>query len=284
MVTVVWTEEEDIVLCELWVEALSHHMPGRRTSGAFLRTIRQHFCVHKGEITRMVDVLSSRFWVICLDCERFKTIHTAVKHECGDLWENGIIQVALINFRHEHHRDFKLVSAFAYPWWKEKIINSELKRKDGLCPLTPEETALTLRALDIDSNIQIYIAAGEIYGGERRMSALANAFPKLLESDIFVPTYYGNMAKVVEGHRRYLGFKKTILLNRRLLVEQIDKYTSGLLTWDDFSSVVKDAHAARMGSPKRRVVIPNKPKEEDYFYANPEECLQQVETQPMSIL
>ncbi|KAJ0786078.1 putative GDP-fucose protein O-fucosyltransferase [Helianthus annuus] len=38
---------------------------------------------------------------------------------------------------------------FAYPWWKEKIINSDLKKKNGLCPLTPEETALTLRALDI---------------------------------------------------------------------------------------------------------------------------------------
>ena len=64
--------------------------------------------------------------------------------------------------------------------WKEKIINSDLKRKDGLCPLTPEETALTLKALDIDQNIQIYIAAGEIYGGERRMASLAKEYPKLV--------------------------------------------------------------------------------------------------------
>lgn len=69
---------------------------------------------------------------------------------------------------------------YAYPWWKEKIINSDLKRKDGLCPLTPEETALALRALDIDPSIQIYIAAGEIYGGDRRMASLASAYPKLV--------------------------------------------------------------------------------------------------------
>lgn len=69
---------------------------------------------------------------------------------------------------------------YAYPWWKEKIINSDLKRKDGLCPLTPEETALALRALDIDRDMQIYIAAGEIYGGERRMASLAAAYPKLV--------------------------------------------------------------------------------------------------------
>jgi hypothetical protein len=193
---------------------------------------------------------------------------------------------------------------YAYPWWKEKIINSDLKRKDGLCPLTPEETALTLRALDIDSNIQIYIAAGEIYGGERRMASLAAAYPKLvrketllepsdlqyfqnhssqmaaldylvsLESDIFVPTYDGNMAKVVEGHRRYLGFKKTILLDRKLLVDLIDQYTNGSLNWPEFSSAVKEIHEERMGNPTRRVVIPDRPKEEDYFYANPEECLQ----------
>lgn len=73
-----------------------------------------------------------------------------------------------------------LLCRYAYPWWKEKIINSDLKRKDGLCPLTPEETALTLRALGIDQNTQIYIAAGEIYGGERRMAALAESYPRLV--------------------------------------------------------------------------------------------------------
>lgn len=46
--------------------------------------------------------------------------------------------------------------------------------------MTPEETALTLKALDIDRNMQIYVAAGEIYGGERRMATLARSYPKLV--------------------------------------------------------------------------------------------------------
>ncbi|KAL1291661.1 hypothetical protein HN51_060199 [Arachis hypogaea] len=193
---------------------------------------------------------------------------------------------------------------YAYPWWKEKVINSELKRQDGLCPLTPEEIALILTALGIDQTYQVYIAAGEIYGGRRRMQNLLSAFPNVvrketllepsdlmyfqnhssqmaaldylvsLESDIFIPTYDGNMAKVVEGHRRFLGFKKTIQLDRKILVRLIDQYNNGSLSWDEFSDVVKKVHANRMGSQKRRVVIPERPKEEDYFYSNPQECLQ----------
>ncbi|KAJ6429470.1 hypothetical protein OIU84_020983 [Salix udensis] len=191
---------------------------------------------------------------------------------------------------------------YAYPWWREKEIVSEERRSKGLCPLTPEETALILQALGFDKDTQIYIAAGEIYGSERRLAVLRAAYPRIvkkemlldsgelqqfqnhssqmaaldfmvsLASDTFIPTYDGNMAKVVEGHRRYLGFKKTILLDRKRLVEFLDLHQNGTLTWNEFAFAVRSAHEKRMGQPTRRRVIADKPKEEDYFYANPQEC------------
>jgi hypothetical protein len=136
------------------------------------------------------------------------------------------------------------VCRYGTTWWKEKAIVSEQKRQEGLCPLTPEETVLVLTALGYDSSTHIYIAAGEIYGGERRMAKLHAAFPNLVRkemlltpeelkpfqnhstqmaaldyivsmaSDVFVPTYYGNMAKIVEGHRRYFFF--WVLFNKKL--------------------------------------------------------------------
>ncbi|KAL5759310.1 hypothetical protein ACOSQ2_018148 [Xanthoceras sorbifolium] len=194
---------------------------------------------------------------------------------------------------------------YAYPWWKEKEIDGEAKRKAGLCPLTPEETALILTAMGIDHNMQVYIAAGDIYGGEKRLSTLRLAYPNLvkketllppedlrpfqnhsnqmaaldyyvaIQSDIFVPTYGGNMAKVVEGHRRYLGYKKTIVLDRKVLVELMDEYKYGKLRWDEFVRAVKETHADHWGGPTKRLQVPGKPKEEDFFYTNPQECLPQ---------
>lgn len=119
-------------------------------------------------------------------------------------------------------------------------------------------------------------------------------------SNIFIPTYDGNMARLVEGHRRYqqtqpnrngaiiliiylqlnslasrryLGFKKTIKLDRRTLVRLIDLHQNQTLDWNNFSASLKSAHENRTGQPTLRKVILDKPKEEDYFYANPYECL-----------
>jgi hypothetical protein len=71
-----------------------------------------------------------------------------------------------------------------------------------------------------------------------------------------------------------MGFKKTVLLDRKLIVDLADQYNNGTLRWDEFSLLIKVAHAkSRMGSASKRTVIPDRPKEEDYFYANPQECL-----------
>ncbi|BAF11011.2 Os03g0169000, partial [Oryza sativa Japonica Group] len=192
---------------------------------------------------------------------------------------------------------------YAYPWWREKEIDSQAKRLQGLCPLTPEETSFILKALGFQKDTLIYIAAGEIYGGEKRLEPLQAAFPKLVRketlldlealrqfqnhssqmaaldfivstaSDIFIPTYDGNMAKLVEGHRRFLGFRRSVLLDRQKLVGFIDLYNNKTISWNNFASSVQETHRNRVVQPSCRQKLENKPKEEDYFYANPHECL-----------
>ncbi|XP_047965590.1 O-fucosyltransferase 38-like isoform X3 [Salvia hispanica] len=194
--------------------------------------------------------------------------------------------------------------------WKVKNINPTEQRDAGLCPLTPKEVGIFLKALGYPPSTLIYIAAGEIYGGDSHLSELTSLFPNIvskemlatpkelkdfsnhasqtaaldyiisIESDIFVPSHSGNMARAVEGHRRFLGHRKTITPDRKSLVQLFDLMEAGQLEESSLSLPVMQLHRQRFGGPRRRGSGPPGIKGrvrlrlEESFYQNPyPECI-----------
>uniref|UniRef100_A0A0C9S7U9 O-fucosyltransferase family protein n=1 Tax=Wollemia nobilis TaxID=56998 RepID=A0A0C9S7U9_9CONI len=202
------------------------------------------------------------------------------------------------------------------PYWKVKEINSTEQRSKGLCPLTPKEVGIFLGGLGYPPSTPIYIAAGEIYGGDARMAELGSQYPNLIkkeklaspeelapfmshatqmaaldyivsvESDVFVPSYSGNMARAVEGHRRYLGHRKTIIPDRKALVYLFNKMARGKLSEGKrLSDSITEIHRKRQGSPRKRKgpISGTRGRErfrtEEAFYTNPlPDCLCQRES------
>lgn len=137
--------------------------------------------------------------------------------------------------------------------------------------------------MGFDNSTRIYLAAGELFGGERFMKPFRTLFPHLenhstlgsaeeilensrglvgaavdymvcLLADIFMPTYDGpsNFANNLMGHRLYYGFRTTIQPDRKALapifIDREDGQTDGFE-----ESIRKVMFNSEFGGPHKRV-------------------------------
>ncbi|CAH9080144.1 unnamed protein product [Cuscuta europaea] len=166
---------------------------------------------------------------------------------------------------------------------EKKLVYSE-RRAIGKCPLTPEEVGLLLHAIGFDNSTRIYLAAGDLFGGERFMKPLRSMFPRLenhstvdtsgelsrnnrgllgsavdymvcLLSDIFMPTYDGpsNFANNLLGHRLYYGFRTTIRPDRKNLAPIFIDREKGRKSEEFEEAVRRVMLKTNFGGPHKRV-------------------------------
>ncbi|KAF8380517.1 hypothetical protein HHK36_028004 [Tetracentron sinense] len=162
-------------------------------------------------------------------------------------------------------------------WVTLPDLSPEGERKRGKCPLTPHEVGLMLRALGFENDTYLYVASGEIYGGEETLQPLRKLFPNFYtkemlaneelkpflsfssrlaaidyivcdESDVFVTNNNGNMAKILAGRRRYMGHKRTIRPNAKKLSSLFMARQE--MDWNTFARKVKSCQRGFMGEPE----------------------------------
>ncbi|KAJ0789104.1 putative GDP-fucose protein O-fucosyltransferase [Helianthus annuus] len=192
-------------------------------------------------------------------------------------------------------KEIKELNKIRKRWKTLHISDPEKERRQGRCPLTPEEVGLMLRALGYDKDINIYVASGDVYGGNETLNPLRALFPNIYsketiateqelepfssfssrmaaldymvcdESDVFVTNNNGNMAKILAGRRRYFGHKPTIRPNAKKLSRLFMDRKN--MTWEEFSSQVRVHQIGFMGEPNE-----GRPGRGE-FHENPTSCI-----------
>ncbi|KAH6777109.1 O-fucosyltransferase family protein [Perilla frutescens var. frutescens] len=174
-------------------------------------------------------------------------------------------------------KEMKELGAIRKRWKTLHTKNPEKERRHGKCPLSPEEVGLMLRALGFGNDVHIYVASGEVYGGEETLAPLKALFPNFHtketlaskeelaefqsyssrmaaldfivcdETDVFVANNNGNMAKILAGKRRYSDHKPTIRPNAKKLHRLFNDRNN--MTWHEFASQVRTFQVGFMGEP-----------------------------------
>uniref|UniRef100_I1MYM6 O-fucosyltransferase family protein n=1 Tax=Glycine max TaxID=3847 RepID=I1MYM6_SOYBN len=199
-------------------------------------------------------------------------------------FEKGMVGLSFCDFVGTREEKAKMAEYRKKEWPRRYKNGSHLwqlalqKRKEGRCPLEPGEVAVILRAMGYPKETQIYVASGQVYGGQNRMAPLRNMFPNLvtkeelatkeeldgfrkhvtslaaldflvcLKSDVFVMTHGGNFAKLIIGARRYMGHRlKSIKPDKGLMSKSFgDPY----MGWAPFVEDVVVTHQTRTGLPE----------------------------------
>ncbi|KAH9310673.1 hypothetical protein KI387_025708, partial [Taxus chinensis] len=162
-------------------------------------------------------------------------------------------------------------------WKTLPEANPESERRHGKCPLTPAEVGLMLRSLGFGNDSYIYVASGEVYGGEETLKPLKALFPNFHtkdtlsnsrelepfslyssrmaaldyivcdQSDVFVANNNGNMARILAGRRRFFGHKRTIRpYAKKLNSLFLSRHN---MSWDTFAKKVQACQKGFMGEP-----------------------------------
>ncbi|KAL6888484.1 hypothetical protein ACP4OV_009510 [Aristida adscensionis] len=199
-------------------------------------------------------------------------------------FEKGMVGLSFCDFAGTREEK-AMMAAYRQKEWPRRYKNGShlwplalQKRKEGRCPLEPGEIAVILRALGYTSGTQIYVASGQVYGGQNRMAPLRNMFPNLvtkeelasaeelaafrrhvtslaaldflvcLRSDVFVMTHGGNFAKLIIGARRYAGHRlKSVKPDKGLMSKSLGDPDMG---WASFAEDVALTHRTRTGLPE----------------------------------
>ncbi|XP_009602874.1 protein PECTIC ARABINOGALACTAN SYNTHESIS-RELATED-like [Nicotiana tabacum] len=228
------------------------------------------------EIEQMADQLVSRMRNRTGSSNPFMALHLR--------FEKGMVGLSFCDFVGTRSEK-ALMAAYRKKEWPRRFKDGAhlwalalQKRKEGRCPLEPGEVAVLLRAMGYPKETQIYVASGQVYGGQNRMAPLRNMFPNLvtkeelatkpeldgfrkhvtslaaldflvcLKSDVFVMTHGGNFAKLIIGYRRYMGHRqKSIKPDKGLMSKSLgDPY----MGWASFVEDVVVTHQTRTGLPE----------------------------------